>query len=98
MSKTLIYSLVLLVNFSLIFSNSKPCCNKKAGNTPVSCKTNKVNTTEDNTPSENIKQPLKCNAQNEGLCLKTINKAWWKFWVKQENDFCNCDKNNLKSS
>ena len=108
--KKITFCIILLLTCSLSFSAKKPCCNKKAGNKQISCKTNQANIENDknvnqNFDSEIVNDPntIKCNKANkcnnsklENQCLADSKKPWWMFWKKQSNASCPCKQNPSK--
>ena len=87
------------MSISLVFSERKPCCTKKAKKNAVSCKFNHVIietdkdilgelTTED---SESSLKTFKCNTASGSKCAKSCTKKpWWKFWAKKFSKNCPC--------
>ena len=87
------------MSISLVFSGGKPCCNKKASKSTVSCKFNqaKIEKFQDSTEkltsevSEGALTSFKCNTAACSQCAKNVsNKPWWKFWAKKPNKNCPC--------
>ena len=94
-----IYFIILVISFSLAFSQSKPCCKNKAGKGKVSCKFNQANidVTKDgiildkeiqiaNKPTFNCAYNADSNYSDQNATCNGCKKSpWWKFWGKKKN-------------
>jgi hypothetical protein len=88
-----LYLIILILGFSLGFSQAKPCCKNKAGIEKVSCKINKDDIKNNENIISNDKLVDKINCQNNSdinsLQQKKCNgcnkkSQWWMFWKKQD--------------
>jgi hypothetical protein len=99
------YLIILMLGFSLVFCQAKPCCKNKTGSEKVSCKTNQanININDDSIISisedklvEKISSQNNSNISTEQqtTCNGCNKKSqWWKFWKKQDS----CSKTKIIS-
>ena len=95
-----VYYISIIVSLSLVFAGSKPCCNKNASKSAVTCKLNQVNISETKTIMDNLildnsninDKAFKCNSVENNPCNGNAKKnPWWKFWAKNTDKRCPCN-------
>ena len=94
--KKIIFSIILATSFSLVFSQTKPCCKNKANKGKVNCKINKANIDINNDgiiSEEEVKAAEIAQSANnltdqssiQSNCNGCKTKPWWKFWIKKKD-------------
>ena len=83
--KKVIYFTILAMSLTLVFSQGKPCCKKKAGKGKVACKFNQANI--DANKVDNIvvdgTQTIAAAIDNKN-CANCTKAPWWKLWGKKK--------------
>ena len=94
--KKVIYCTILAMSLTLVFSQGKPCCKKKAGKGKVACKFNQANIDANKVDNivvdgtQTIAAGIQCqlstqtNAIDNKNCANCTKAPWWKLWGKKK--------------